>query len=93
VEDAIENWWHMEMIAAGLREDIQKANLIINNWERHTLTLQRRQNIQPYIVAGIAGGFGVGGYLIADGSWQAGTATIAFTGLVYVIGRYVFRWW
>jgi hypothetical protein len=93
VEDAIENWWHMELLAEGLREEIKTADLQIDGWERYTISLQRRLNIQPFIVTGVAGGFGIGGYLIADGNWQAGTAAIAFTGLVYFVGRYVFRWW
>ena len=110
VEDAIENWWHMEQLAEGLREEIATANLQIDRWERDYISLERRLNIQPYVQLGTGISFTVGGTFIGLGiagmtmdnsindfigskSFTTGCVIVGVTTLVYVCGRYVFKWW
>jgi len=108
VEDAIENWWHMEMLLDEIRSELAEAHRIINEWERDYARLARRLHIQPYVMAGHGIGFAVGGTFLGMGLYglvnnsytssdqnnlTTGAAIIGTTALVYILGRYIFKWW
>ena len=96
VEDAIENWWHMETL-------LTEADQVITNWNNDYLRLQqqysraRRGAVAGFTIGGFS--FGVGVPLIIEGIrsdnstmlWS-GVGTIGMGALVWALGHYVFQW-
>ena len=57
----------MEGLLDEARDEIAAAHTIIDNWERDYNRLQRRLNIQPYVMLGHGIGFTVGGTFLGMG--------------------------
>ena len=99
VEDAIENWWHMELLLDDARNEIQTAHFQINNWEREYTRLQKqaRRGIVGFTIGGVT--FGVGVPLLIEGIrsdnqtmlWT-GAGTLIIGSAIWAAGHFIFNW-
>ena len=97
VEDAIENWWHMETL-------LDQSDLAIVNWNRDYQMLHqqylitRRGAVIGFTVGGVS--FGVGVPLMVEGLksnndtmlWSGVGVTIIPTA-IWALGHFIFQWW
>jgi len=97
VEDAIENWWHMENL-------LNEADLVINNWELDYFRLQqkylrmKRGSVISFSFGTVS--FGVGVPLVIEGIrsdnrtmvWS-GVGTISIGSVIWAAGHFLFQWW
>ena len=83
-----------------MQDLLDRADNIIDKWEKDYIRLEKKQKIQP-IVFGIGAGLTAGGGTIlgmgiANENMSqiiTGGSVILGTGLVYCIGKYVFKFW